>query len=102
MKNGEMIYAYNDREKEEIMKTINVDDIYNIGIVKGIGEINADDFWRKVLCPEVREKTFIQVTYDNFDEIVAKYFEDYMGEDTTPRKDFVKEFITNVKLEEIN
>jgi DNA gyrase subunit B len=102
MKSGEMIYAYNDREKEELMKTIDTNDIYNIGIVKGIGEINADDFWEKVLCPEVREKTFIQVTYDNFDEIVAKYFEDYMGENTQPRKEFVKEFITNVNLEEIN
>ena len=102
MKNGEMLYAYNDREKEQIMKTINIDDIYNIGIVKGIGEINADDFWDKVLCPEVREKTFIQVNYDNFDEVVSKYFEDYMGDDTQPRKDFVKEFITNVNLEEIN
>lgn len=102
MKNGEMIYAYNDREKKDIMKTINTDDIYNIGIVKGIGEINADDFWNKVLCPEAREKTFIQVNYDNFDEIVGKYFEDYMGNDVEPRKEFVKEFITNVNLDEIN
>lgn len=102
MKSGEMVYVYNDREKEEFMKTINEDDIYNIGIVKGIGEINSDDFWDKVLCPEAREKTFIRVNCDNFDEVVDKYFEDYMGENTQPRKDFVAEFITKVNLEEIN
>ena len=102
MKNGKMIYAYNDREKEQLMKNINEKDIYNIGIVKGIGEINKDDFWDKVLCPEVREKTFIQVKYDEVDEIVNKYFEDYMGEDTAPRKEFVKDFITNISLEDIN
>lgn len=102
MKNGEMVYVYNDREKQEFMKTVNEDDIYNIGIVKGIGEINKEDFWDKVLCPEAREKTFIRVNYDDFDEIIDKYFQDYMGEDSIPRKEFVKEFITNINLEEIN
>lgn len=102
MKSGEMIYAYNDREKNELMKTIDEKDIYNIGIVKGLGEINKEDFWDKVLSPEAREKTFIQVKYDNFDEVISKCFEDYMGEDSIPRKDFVKKFITNINLEEIN
>lgn len=102
MKNDEILYAYNEREKQELMSTINEKDIYNIGLVKGLGEINKDDFWNKVLCPEVREKTFIQVKYDEVDEIVNKYFEDYMGEDSSPRKDFVKKFITNVDLENIN
>ena len=102
MKNGEMVYVYNDREKEQFMKTINEDDIYNIGIVKGIGEINKDDFWDKVLCPEAREKTFIRVNYDNIDEVINQCFEDYMGENTQPRKEFVSKFITNVNLEEIN
>jgi len=64
--------------------------------------MNKDDFWDKVLSPEAREKTFIQVDYNETDKIVNKYFEDYMGDDTQPRKDFVKEFITNVKLDEIN
>lgn len=64
--------------------------------------MNKDDFWDKVLSPEAREKTFIQVDYNETDKIVNKYFEDYMGNDTQPRKDFVKEFITNINLEEIN
>jgi DNA gyrase subunit B len=102
MKTGEMVYAYNEREKVDLMKTIKEDDIYNIGIVKGLGEINKEDFWDKVLCPEAREKTFIQVDYNNVDEVIGKYFEDYMGEDTQPRKEFVKQFITNVNLEDIN
>lgn len=102
MKSGEMKYVYNDREKEAFMKTIKEEDIYNISIVKGIGEINKEDFWDKVLCEEAREKTFIRVNYDNFDEVVNKYFEDYMGEDTSARKEFVAEFITKVNLEDIN
>ncbi len=102
MKNGEMVYVYNDREKEQFMKTVSENDIYNIGIVKGIGEINKDDFWDKVLCPEAREKTFIRVSYDNVDDVIAKCFEDYMGEDTQARKDFVAKFITKINLEEIN
>ena len=103
LKNGQIKYAYNDREKEEMLNNeIKEEDISHIGIVKGLGEINSDDFWNNVLCPDARKETFIQVNYNEVDEIVDKLFEDYMGEDTTPRKEFVREFITNIDLENIN
>lgn len=103
LKNGEMKYAYNDREKEEMLKNeIKEEDIAHIGIVKGLGELNSDDFWNKVLCEEARKETFIQVDYNETDEIINKLFEDYMGKDTEPRKEFVRKFITNVNLDEMN
>ena len=55
-----------------------------------------------MLSPEAREKTFIQVSYNETEEVVKQLFEDYMGKDTEPRKKFVREFITNFDLENIN
>ena len=63
--------------------------------------MNSDDFWDKVLCEEARENTFIQVDYNEPEEVVNKLFNDYMGKDTTPRKEFVNKFITNINLDEI-
>ena len=102
LKDGTIDYVYNDREKEQYMQLADKSKIAHIGIVKGIGEINADDFWEKVLRPEVREKTFIQVNYNNVEEVIAQTFEDFMGKDTTARKEFAKKYITNINLAEIN
>lgn len=102
LKDGTIDYVYNDREKEQYMRQTDKSKIAHIGIVKGIGEINADDFWEKVLRPEVREKTFIQVNYNNVEEVIAQTFEDFMGKDTTARKEFAKKYITNINLAEIN
>lgn len=102
LKGDKMLYPYNDAEKEEIMKTINKEDIVNIEVIKGLGSINKDDFWDLVLRPEVQDKTFIQVCYDEVDEIVNKYFEDFMGEDVEPRKKFVKENIKSIGFEDLN
>ena len=103
LKNGEMIYVYNDREKDELFDNkIKKEDVSNISIVKGLGEMNSDDFWNKVLCEEARKHTFIQVDYDETEEMVNKLFEDYMGKDTQPRKEFVNKFIANINLDEIN
>lgn len=102
LKNGKMVYAYNDREKDELLRNdIKEEDISHVGIVKGLAELNSDDFWNKVLCEEAREKTFIQVDYNETEEVVSKLFNDYMGKDTAPRKEFVNKFITNINLDEI-
>ena len=102
LKNGKMVYAYNDREKDELLRNgIKEEDISHVGIVKGLAELNSDDFWNKVLCEEAREKTFIQVDYNETEEVVNKLFNDYMGKDTAPRKEFVNKFITNINLDEI-
>lgn len=102
MNNGTTYYPHSDREKDELMKTIKEEDIKDIGIVKGIGELNKEYFWDEVLAPEVREKTFVQVSYDEAEEVVKQLFEDYMGKDVEPRKEFVKEFIDKFNLEDIN
>lgn len=69
---------------------------------KTVGELDKDYFWKDVLSPEAREKTFVQVDYDEAEELVNQLFEEYMGKDTAKRKEFVKEFITNVDLNTIN
>lgn len=100
-RNGEEIFAYNEKEKEEIVQRLNdKNNKYDINIVKGLGELNQDIYWDYVMNPETR---YIEhLTYNAEDhEKMANYFEMFMGEDVTDRKEFIYENIVSVNLEEI-
>ncbi|MGL5765335.1 MAG: DNA topoisomerase [Sarcina sp.] len=101
LKNNKVLYAYNENEKEELIK-INKNSISHIGIIKGLGEMNKDEFWEYVLCDEARERTFIQVEYtEDKEELINHYFEILMGKDIDGRKEFIKKYITNINLDEV-
>ena len=102
LKNGEVEYVYLESEKDKKIKEIGEKNISHIGIIKGLGEFNKEEFWEYVLSPEAREKTFTVVKYnDELESIIKNSFETLMGDDIDGRKQFIKENITNINLSEV-
>jgi DNA gyrase subunit B len=60
---------------------------------KGLGEMNPDQLWSTTLDPENR--SLMQVTIDD-EEITKGWFEDLMGENVAPRREFIESRATNV------
>ena len=60
---------------------------------KGLGEMNPDQLWETTLDP--KNRSLIQVKIE--DEAKTKgIFENLMGENVQPRKDFIDEHASNV------
>ena len=65
----------------------------NLQRYKGLGEMNADQLWETTLDP--KNRSLIQVKIE--DEAKTKgIFENLMGENVQPRKDFIDEHASNV------
>jgi DNA gyrase subunit B len=60
---------------------------------KGLGEMNPDQLWSTTLDPDNR--SLMQVTIDD-EEITKGWFEDLMGENVAPRREFIESHATNV------
>ena len=88
----ESVYAYNDEEKDELMKTFAKDKKYLISRYKGLGEMNPQQLWDTTMDPKTR--TLKQVTVDNAEE-AGNMFSMLMGEEVPPRKKFIQ---THAKL----
>lgn len=91
-KKGNTHYAYNDFEKQQQMLQLGKD-LDHVGIVKGLGELNKDEFWDYVLSPEARKKTFTQVNFSGNEEEIEALFELTMGDDIKNRKEFITEHV---------
>jgi DNA gyrase subunit B len=61
---------------------------YELGRMKGLGEMDPEEMEETVMNPETR--TLKQITMEDADE-VAKVFISLMGESVTPRKKFIEE-----------
>ena len=60
---------------------------------KGLGEMNPDQLWHTTLDPDKR--ILMQVTIDD-EEVTKGWFEDLMGENVAPRREFIESRATNV------
>ena len=87
----EVNYAYNDLEKDEMIKAKNGAKVV-IQRYKGLGEMNPAQLWETTMDPTVR--TLKQVSIEDGEE-VDRMFTMLMGEEVPPRKKFIQ---THAKL----
>jgi DNA gyrase subunit B len=95
MQGKEVYYAYNDEEKNEIVKKLskNKKEI-EVQRYKGLGEMNPEELWETTLNPEKR--ILKKVTLEDAEE-ADRLFTILMGQEVEPRKLFIETYAREVQ-----
>lgn len=95
---GKAYFAYDDKEKAEILGKLDGKGKISIQRSKGLGENEPDMMWKTTMNPETRR--LIKVMPDEA-ESTAYYFEMLLGDALDERKEHIREF-GHLYLDEID
>ncbi|MFA5878155.1 MAG: DNA topoisomerase (ATP-hydrolyzing) subunit B [Candidatus Staskawiczbacteria bacterium] len=87
-------WAYNEENKERILKELNKTQGVSIQRYKGLGEMNAEQLWETTMNPANR--LLLRVQVDEARE-ADKIFDILMGEEVLPRKKFIQTHAKSVR-----
>jgi len=99
----EEFYAYDDAERDEYIKRLQNGGKAkkgNVGIqrYKGLGEMNPDQLWRTTMDPAAR--TIHKVELEDA-SMASRLFEELMGDEVEPRRQFIRnhaKFVKNLDI----
>jgi len=93
-------YAYSDAQLQQELVRLPEGTKYNIQRYKGLGEMNPEQLWETTMNPANR--TLLQVQLDQENELLAlRSFEDLMGDQVEPRKEFIQRHAKDVRFLDI-
>ncbi len=95
-KGKEEFYAYDDAERDSYVKRLENGSKGRVAIqrYKGLGEMNPEQLWHTTMDPAAR--TIQQVELEDA-AVTARLFEDLMGDEVEPRRDFIRKHAKFVK-----
>lgn len=91
-KKGNIVYAYDDKEMEQICAEMGKG--YKIQRYKGLGEMNADQLWETALNPKTR--SLCRVTLENGASNAERMITTWMGDNIEARRQYI---FKNAKLD---
>ena len=97
IKHGKTIkYVLDDKERDEYLKTLSPNTKYEIGRMKGLGEMDAEELNETTM--DINKRVLRQITVDDAmmaDEVFTKL----MGEEVEPRRSFIETNATYANLD---